>query len=93
MLVIEPTNLPLKWFQVLDHDLHDLIRFFCNAASKDMRNLTIEREVEKWLLRPVREGSQIKPLAKKKWRLIAFKCPSALHESQCLTLQLGITAE
>lgn len=38
--------------------------FFCNAGSKDKRNFVIEREVEKYLLRAVREEIQINPLAK-----------------------------
>lgn len=51
-----------------------------------------QREVEKWLLRTVREESQINPLAKKLRLTTAFKDPAALHETRCLTLHPGSAA-
>lgn len=67
--------------------------FSCNADLKDKGNFTIEREVETWLLRAVREESQINPLAKKVRLKTAFKGPLAFHETWCLTLHPGSASE
>ena len=80
MLVIEPTSVT-KGFGYWTMTYVASYFFYCNADSKDKGNFTIEREAEKWLLRSVREESQIKPLAKKLRLTTAFKGLSALHEN------------